>query len=60
MKVIDCTKAATQHFLENSEIINKKENNKRKIRKTQTYRSSVFLCLLRHDVVHVFLCRSVC
>ena len=38
MKVIDRTKGETQHFLENSfKNINKKENRKRKVRKTQKY-----------------------
>jgi len=53
--IIDRTKAVTQHFLENSfkQIINKKENKKWKIRKTQKYMFSK--CLLRHDVVRVFV-----
>ena len=50
MKVIDRTKAVTQHVLE---IINKKENKKRQIRKTQKYSFSKYL--LRHDVVRVFV-----
>jgi len=56
MKVIDRTKAVTQHFLENSFkklSIKKKENKKWKIRKTQKYVFSK--CLLRHDVVRVFV-----
>ena len=52
MKVIDRTKAVTQHFLENSfkKLSKKKET---KIRKTQKYMFSK--CLLRHDVVRVFV-----
>jgi len=52
MKVFDRTKAVTQHFWENSfkELSIKM---KRKIRKTQKYRFSK--CLLRHDVVSVFV-----
>jgi len=55
MKVIDRTKAVTQHLFGEFilEIINKKENKKRKIRKTQKYMFSK--CLLRHDVVRVFV-----
>ena len=62
MKVIDRTKAVTQHFLENSfkKLSKKKENKNRKIRKTQNYMFSK--CLLRHDVVRVFIvpCASFC
>ena len=55
MKVIERTKAVTQHFLENSfkKLSIKKENKKGKIRKTQKYTFSK--CLLRHDVVGVFV-----
>ena len=55
MKVIDRTKAVTQHFLENSfkKLSIKKKIKKRKIRKTQKYMFSK--CLLRHDVVRVFV-----
>ena len=57
MKVIDRTKAVTQHFLENSfKKLSIKKNKKIKIRKTQKY--SLSKCLLRHDVVRV-LCRSL-
>jgi len=54
IKVIDRTKAVTQHFLENSfqKFLIKKEIKKIKIRKTQKY--SFFKCLLRHVVVRVF------
>ena len=55
MKVIDRTKAVTQHFLENSfkKLSIKKKIKKIKIRKTQKYMFSKFL--LRHDVVRVFV-----
>jgi len=54
MKVINRTKAVTQHFLENSfKKLSIKENKKIKIRKSQKY--SLAKCLLRHDVVRVFV-----
>jgi len=56
MKGIDRTKAVTQHFLENSFkklSIKKKIKNEEKKRKTQKYMFSK--CLLRHDVVRVFV-----
>jgi len=54
MKVIDRTKALTQHFLENSfKKLSIKRKLKIKIRKTQQY--SLSKCLLRHDVVRVFV-----
>jgi len=57
MKVIDRTKAVTQHFLENSF---KKLSIKRK-EKSEKHKNIV--CLLRHDVVRVFCavpCVSFC
>ena len=60
MKVIDRTKAVTQHFFKNSFkklLIKKKKIEKVK---SENYKNIVFSkCLLRHDVVRV-LCRSVC
>jgi len=62
MKVIDRTKAVTQHFLENSfkKLSIKKKIEKEKSEKTQQY--SFSKCLLRHDVVSVFVsfCVSWC
>jgi len=59
MKVIDRTKAVTQHFLETSfkKLSIKKKIKNEKFRKTQKYMFSK--CLLRHDVVRV-LCRPLC
>jgi len=51
MKVIDRTKAVTQHFLENS--FKKLSIKTNKNRKTQKYMLSKYL--LRHDVVRVFV-----
>jgi len=53
MKVIDRTKAVTRHFLEKIilEFINKKEKKKPK----NTKSSVCSKCLLRLDVLHVFV-----
>ena len=59
MKVIDRTKAVTQHFLENSF---KKLSIKKKIKKKNPKNTNIYSlskCLLCHDVVRV-LCRSLC
>jgi len=53
MKVIDRTKAVTQHFLKNSFKKLKNKEEKKKIQTTQKY--SFFKCLLRHGVVRVFV-----
>jgi len=55
MEVIDRTKAVTQHFLENSF---KKLSIKKKIKneKSEKHKKYMFSkCLLRHDVVRVFV-----
>jgi len=52
MKVIDRTKAVTQHWrirLRNYQL----KKKRKKIRKTQKY--SLSKCLVRHDVVKVFV-----
>jgi len=57
MKVIDRTKAVTQHFLENS-FKKLYIKNVRTIRKTQ--KVGFFSKCIRMMVFYVFLCRSVC
>jgi len=54
MKVIDRTKAVTQHFLENffKKLSIKK---KRKNEKSEKHKNMFSKCLLRHDVVRVFV-----
>jgi len=56
MKVINGTKAVTQHFLENSfkNYLKKRKEKKEKILKTQKY-SFFSKCQLRHDVVRVLV-----
>jgi len=55
MKVIDRTKALTQHFLENSF---KKLSIKKKIKNEKSEKHTKYMfskCLLRHDDVRVFV-----
>jgi len=63
MKVIDRIKAVTQNFLENSfkKLSIKRKEQKTNPKKTQKY--SLYIWLLRHDVVKVFCvvpCVSFC